>query len=191
MKYVIKIILCSSCLFSFSQVYQVTKEELLVSIYENNTKQTINYDKSFVSDDRLYYESLTGVKPHVPSEEELVKEVLQKYMKGSSYNKLDLLESAFADNATLYLTNRDGIFKRYTPKEYSEFFKNGEYGTFNGREAKVLAIEVIKDIATAKVEIAGPDRKWVYIDLFLLKKFEDGWKIISKTATRVDENSGN
>ena len=72
--------------------------------------------------------------------------------------------------------------------EYADFFKNAEKGKFNGRDAKVLAIEVEKDIATAKVEIAGPERKWVYIDLFLLKKFDDGWKIISKTATKVDDN---
>jgi len=117
-----------------------------------------------------------------------VEKTLQKYMEGSSYAKLDILENAFTDDATLYLTNRDGIFKRYTPKEYTDFFKNGEYGKFNGRDAKILAIEVTKDIATAKVEIAGPERKWIYIDLFLLKKFEDGWKIISKTATRVDKN---
>jgi len=118
-----------------------------------------------------------------------VEKALQNYMEGSSYNKLDMLEQAFTEDATLYLTNRDGIFKRYTPKEYADFFKNKEYGTFNNRYAKVLAIEVVKDIATAKVEIAGPERQWVYIDLFLLKKFEDGWKIISKTATRIDENS--
>lgn len=118
----------------------------------------------------------------------LIEKTLQNYMEGSSYAKLDILESAFTKDATLYLTNRDGVFKRYTPKEYTGFFKNAEYGRFNGRTAKILAIEVIKDIATAKVEIAGPERKWVYMDLFLLKKFEYGWKIISKTATRVDEN---
>jgi len=116
-----------------------------------------------------------------------VEKALQNYMEGSSYNKPELLESAFTENATLFLTGKDG-FKRYTPKEYVAFFKDAEKGKFNGRDTKVLAIEVTKDIATAKVEIAGPERKWVYIDLFLLKKFEYGWKIISKTATRVDSN---
>ena len=120
------------------------------------------------------------------SETSNIEKTLQKYMEGSSYNKLDMLESAFTKDATLYLTGKDG-FKRYTPKEYSGFFKNKKYGEFNGRIAKVLAIEVVKDIATAKVEIAGPDRKWVYIDLFLLKKIENDWKIISKTATRIDD----
>ena len=121
------------------------------------------------------------------SEPAQVEKALQNYMQGSSYNKPELLLSAFTENATLYLTGKDG-FKLYTPKEYTAFFKDAEKGKFNGRDAKVLAIEVTKDIATAKVEIAGPERKWVYIDLFLLKKFEDGWKIISKTATRVDDN---
>ena len=125
------------------------------------------------------------------SEYSLVEETLQKYMEGSSYAKLDVLESAFAENATLYLTNRDGLFKRYTRKEYADFFKNAAYGTFNGRNAKILDVEVIKDIATAKVEIAGPERKWVYIDLFLLKRNEYGWKIISKTATRIDDLNQN
>ncbi len=118
----------------------------------------------------------------------LVKAALQKYMKGSSYNNRELIKSAFAKNATLYLTKRDGSFKRYTSQEYADFFKNAKTDVFNGRDAKVLAIEIIKDIATAKVEIAGPNREWVYIDLFLLKKFKDGWKIISKTATRIDDN---
>lgn len=114
-----------------------------------------------------------------------VQIALQKYMEGSSYNKPEMLESAFTENATLYLTGKDG-FKRYTPKDYVAFFKNSEVGKFNGRDAKILAIEVVNDIATAKIEIAGPEREWVYIDLFLLKKFEEGWKIISKTATRID-----
>ncbi|WP_405206566.1 nuclear transport factor 2 family protein [Aquimarina sp. LLG6339-5] len=116
-----------------------------------------------------------------------VVKALQKYMEGSSYNKKEMLLSAFTDNATLYLTNRDGDFKRYSPREYADFFKNAEKGKFNGRDAKVLEITVTKDIATAKVEIAGPDRAWVYIDLFLLKKIKNDWRIISKTATRVDK----
>ncbi len=124
------------------------------------------------------------------SETSLVEKTLANYIEGSSYNKLDILEGVYTENATLYLSGKDG-FKRYTPKEYVAFFKNKKYGQFNGRFAKVLAVEVIKDIATAKIEIAIPARKMKYIDLFLLKKFENGWKIISKTATRVDETSNN
>lgn len=117
--------------------------------------------------------------------EKQVKQTLQNYIDGSSYNKTKLLESAFFSNATLYLTTRDG-FKRLTPEDYVGFFKNGKQGEFNGRHGKILYVEITKDIANAKVEISIPKRKWVYIDLFLLKKTEQGWKIISKTATRID-----
>lgn len=120
------------------------------------------------------------------TEHSSVEKTLQNYINGSSYNQLEMLENAFTENATLYLTGREGDFKRYSPKDYVGFFKNAEKGKFNGRDGKVLSIEVVKDIATAKVEIAGTKRSWVYIDLFLLKKINDEWKIISKTATRVD-----
>lgn len=121
------------------------------------------------------------------SECSLVEETLQNYIEGSSYSKITQLESAFTSDATLYLTTRDG-FKRFTPKEYSAFFKDNTPGSFNGRQGKVMAIEVVEDIAMAKVEISFPERGMLYIDLFLLKKVDDAWKIISKTATRVDEN---
>lgn len=120
------------------------------------------------------------------SETSLIEKTLKEYMDGSSYNKLELIQRAFTMNATLYLFGRDG-FKRYTPKEYANFFKNRKTGEFNGRYAQILAIEVVKDIATAKVKISIPKRKWVYIDLFLLKKTDNGWKIISKTATRIGD----
>lgn len=121
------------------------------------------------------------------SEHALIEKTLQNYMEGSSYNKLEMLESAFTENATLYLTIKDE-FKPITPKDYVGFFKNSESDEFNGRYAKVLAIEVVKDIATAKVEISIPSRNMIYIDLFLLKKFNDSWKIISKTATRINQS---
>jgi len=120
------------------------------------------------------------------SETSLIAQTLKKYMDGSSYNKLALIESAFTKDATLYLSGRDG-FKKYTPTAYANFFKNRKAGEFNGRYAQILAVEVVKDIATAKVEISIPKRKWVYIDLFLLKKTAQGWKIISKTATRIED----
>ncbi|GAA0721430.1 hypothetical protein GCM10009430_22690 [Aquimarina litoralis] len=146
---------------------------------ENGKKTSIITEKFYpISDASTYIKS---------SYDPAVVKALQKYMEGSSYNKKEMLLSAFADNAVLYLTNREGDFKRYTPIEYAGFFKNAEKGKFNGREAKILDVKVTKEIATAKVEIAGPNREWVYIDLFLLKKFKNDWKIISKTAARVDD----
>lgn len=116
-----------------------------------------------------------------------IRATLTNYIEGSSYNRVDQIKKAFASNATLYLTNKDGDFKTYTPEEYSGFFKNREPGKFNGRVGKILAIEIEKNIANARAEIVIPERKSKYIDLFLLKNIDgEGWRIISKTATQTD-----
>lgn len=120
-------------------------------------------------------------------DEEQIRFTLSDYIEGSSYNKLDQIKKAFADNATLYLTNSKGEFKIYTPQQYSNFFKNGEPGKFNGRVGKILDMKIENDIATASAEIVISSREARYIDLFLLKNIEgQGWKIISKTATLTD-----
>ena len=104
------------------------------------------------------------------SDTSLIGKTLQNYIDGSSYNRTELLESAFTKDATLYLTGRDQVFKRYSPPEYVDFFKNAEPGTFNGRQGTILSIEQIKDIATAKVEIAGPERNMGLYRLIFTKK---------------------
>ena len=113
-----------------------------------------------------------------------VYQPLNDYMHGSSYNDTEQILKAFTDDATLYLTVRGGEFKRLSPEEYTNFFKNSTKGEFNGRDAKLLSLEVQQDIAIAKIEIAIPKAKIRFIDLLLLKETDSGWKIISKTATR-------
>ncbi|MCH9659554.1 MAG: nuclear transport factor 2 family protein [Bacteroidetes bacterium] len=125
---------------------------------------------------------LIGAVSSAQTERERVIHTLNDYIEGSSYNKLELLESAFTENATLYLTVKGGEFKSLTPKEYVSFFKGGEPDSYNGRIGKILSVEVSGEIATAKVEILFTKSDWRYIDLFLLKKTDAGWKIISKTA---------
>lgn len=121
------------------------------------------------------------------TDHELVEKTIQNYINGSSYNDVELLESAFSKNATLYLTAKDG-FQRYTPQDYIGWFSNKTKGEFNGRIGQILSIEVEKDIATAKAEILIPSRNWRFVDLFLLKKIQNEWKIISKTATKTEDS---
>lgn len=121
------------------------------------------------------------------TDEEQIRLTLTNYIEGSSYNRTDQIKEAFADNATLYLTNIDGNFNTYTPEEYTGFFKNRTPGTFNGRVGKIVEIKIEKDIASAKAEIVIAEQKSKYIDIFLLKNIDGiGWKIISKTATKTD-----
>ncbi|MFT6996150.1 MAG: hypothetical protein ACJA1P_002897, partial [Maribacter sp.] len=121
------------------------------------------------------------------SDEAQIRGTLTDYIEGSSYNKVHQIKSAFAANATLYLNNKEGDFNVYTPEQYGDFFKNREPGEFNGRVGEILDIDMVRDIATAKVEIVISKTKARYIDLFLLKKIDgEAWRIISKTAALSD-----
>ncbi len=131
----------------------------------------------------LFIALFTGSSLLAQSDQKLVEKTLHRYIEGSSYNKLDMLENAFATDATLYLTIQNE-FKRLSPKEYISFFEDNKRGQFNGRTGTIVSTAIEGDIATAKVEILVPDVDWKFVDLFLLKDTEDGWKIISKTATR-------
>jgi putative intracellular protease/amidase len=117
------------------------------------------------------------------SENSLVEKTIQNYINGSSYNNRAQLKSAFAEDATLYLKGKNNQMRIVSPKTYTDWFKNATPGTFNGRIGRVVSIDVQGDIATAKAEILFTKRGTKYVDLFLLNKKDDGWKIISKTAS--------
>jgi len=169
MKFICTVAVSFFFLTGFSQGKQEkenTKENLLVNVYES---KEINGFHSASSD------------------KELIEQTLNNYIEGSSFNKINTLKSSFYKDATLYLTGKEG-FKQFTTEEYSKFFPSNKKGEFNGRIGEIISIDITNDIATAKVEILIPNRKWRFVDLFLLKKFANNWKIISKTATREASN---
>ncbi|WP_082994736.1 MULTISPECIES: nuclear transport factor 2 family protein [Aquimarina] len=146
----------------------------------------MNHGKTIINNDTLLYKSTNEIVKtnHSFSEKEMIEKTLNNYIQGSSYNELEKLESAFAADASLYLTVK-GTFKRLTPVDYLNYFKNKKKGVYNGRTGNILSIEIYRDIATAKVEIFIPERKTKLMDLFLLKKLKGDWKIITKTATKL------
>lgn len=119
------------------------------------------------------------------SEEEAIRHTLQTYIDGSSYSDPEKIETAFYENADLFLSKKDQELWVLTPKEYGDLFKNRKKGKFNGRIGNILAIDVENVIASAKAEILIPEHKLRFIDIFLLKKLDGKWKIISKAATQT------
>ena len=124
------------------------------------------------------------------SEEDLVKIPLQDYMAGTSYNDPDQIRRAFIDSARLYLT-RQGSSWILAPEEYAAPFGRRKKGEFNGRRSKIQSIEIHQDIAYAEIEVIVPAIEARFLDLILLKKFGEHWKIVSKTATRYPHLPGN
>ncbi len=121
------------------------------------------------------------------SEEALIRNSLQKYIDGSSYNDPELIKEAFYTDANLFLSKKGQEIWILSVQEYCALFENKEKGKFNGRTGKIITIDQENNIALAKVEISIPAYNSRYIDLFILKKIEGIWKIISKAATKMPE----
>ncbi|MCF7751319.1 nuclear transport factor 2 family protein [Bacillus subtilis subsp. subtilis] len=109
--------------------------------------------------------------------------VIQDYIHGSSYNQPDQLRRAFHPDARLYLSQGTDGMREVGIAEYAGWFVKNP-GQFNGRTGRLLGVQVEGNIATAKAEILVDKDQARYVDLFLLKKLDGQWQIISKTATR-------
>ncbi len=132
----------------------------------------------------IFYSSSYG-----QTEERKIKTVLLNYVNGTSYNQPKLIEKAFYSEANLFLDNKEEELWIVPIKKYQSWYENKKQGEFNGRIGNVVSIDCHNTIATAKVEILLPNNNSRYIDLFLLKKIEHEWKIISKAATKDKTNS--
>ena len=116
------------------------------------------------------------------SNHDQIRQTLNDYIQGTSYNRPQQIEKAFYKDSNLLLQKKGQDVWRVSAKEYISWFASGQAGRFTGRIGEILAIDVAGDIASAKVEILIPGRKLRYTDLFLLRKLSDKWQIISKTA---------
>lgn len=116
------------------------------------------------------------------SEHHGVEAALQLYINGTSYNDEEQIKSAFARDALLLLDKTGTDFWPVPVKQYASWFAGKKKGQFNGRIGEVLSINIDGNIATAKVEIIIPSKETRYVDMFLLKKLDSRWKVISKTA---------
>ncbi|MBY0245241.1 MAG: nuclear transport factor 2 family protein [Sphingobacteriaceae bacterium] len=122
------------------------------------------------------------------SEQPLIEKCLQNYLDGTSYNNPDTIRKAFYPEANLFLSHKEKPLWIVPISEYVKWFQKGEPGKFNGRLGKIISIEFYNDIAIAKAEIIMPEKKQEYMDMFLLKKIQGEWQIISKSASSKISN---
>lgn len=117
------------------------------------------------------------------SEDDNIRSSINKYLEGTSYSKPETIKEAFYEEANLFLTHKEKKLWIVPIKEYASWFEKREQGKFNGRTGKILSVDRENDIAMAKAEILIEGKDIRYIDVFLLKKIDGDWKIISKAAT--------
>jgi len=122
------------------------------------------------------------------SDEQQIQSTLQKYIDGTAYNNIPLIQTAFHDSTNLYLDGKQKGLRIVPISEYLSWFKNSTPGKFNGRIGSIKSIDIFETTAFAKAEILIPKRNLQFIDLFLLKKINDSWLIVSKSASSKKSN---
>ena len=126
--------------------------------------------------------SLLTTSALADTEHQQITSVLDNYIQGTSFSYPEKITEAFYSDANLLLEKNNQAVWRVSSKDYASWFNKKKSGTYTGRIGEILNIDRSGAIATAKVEIIVPEKQRRYVDLFLLKKIEQQWKIISKTA---------
>jgi len=122
------------------------------------------------------------------TELEQIHSTISDYIEGTSYSHVPQIKQAFYEEADLFLDNKDKSLWVVPISEYAGWFEKNEAGQFTGRLGNIISVDYFQNIATAKAEILLPKRNLRFIDLFLLKKINGVWKIISKTASSEESN---
>jgi Putative lumazine-binding len=113
------------------------------------------------------------------SEIALISATLMDYIDGTAKADPDQVRRAFHPDFKLYTVNDgDSLWIRSGAK-YIDGIKVGEKNT---RQGRIISIDVEKNAAMAKAEIAIPGWR-IFTDYFLLLKYEGSWKIVQKSYT--------
>ncbi len=112
-----------------------------------------------------------------------IEQVLNDFIEGTTYNYPEKILSGFLPGAPMYLHNRADTLLIYTVEEYAALYERRQRGSRNKRYSKILALDIVLNVAYAKLEVLVPSFDMRFYDLLLLKKIDDEWKIISKCTS--------
>ncbi|MEM6343931.1 MAG: nuclear transport factor 2 family protein [Bacteroidota bacterium] len=136
----------------------------------------------------LFFLVIIGQSLWAQTEEAKIRAVINDYAQGTSYNNAEQVKAAFMPGANMFLDHPDQPLFVMKIEEYAGRIAKQEQGKFNGRVSNIISIDRFEGIAVVKLEVLIPSIESRFVDLLLLKKLEDGWKIISKTAAREPSN---
>lgn len=126
---------------------------------------------------------LTFLPAAAQKDHEQITQVLGNFIEGTSFNYPDKILSAFLPGTPMYLYNRADTLLIMSAERYASLFGRRAPGTPNARYARILNIDIERDIASAKIETTMPNWNERFVDIVLLKRVEGDWKIIAKAAT--------
>lgn len=108
------------------------------------------------------------------------RSAIMNYLDGTREASADKLEAAFYSSVNLHSVDGEGRLEIVARDRFVAF---AEAGHLPPHTNEITALEVIGDMAWAKVSFDLPDR--VFHDVLTLLRLGVGWKNVSKTYTTV------
>lgn len=107
-----------------------------------------------------------------------ITEILLDYIEGTANGQPERLRKAFHPNFNLYTVAKDTLWTR----SGEQYISNIKVGEKSNRIGHIVSIDIEKDAAVAKAEIAIPGWR-IFTDYFLILKYQGAWKIVHKSYT--------
>ncbi len=126
---------------------------------------------------------LLNINVFSQSAKEQIEAVLEDFIVGTEYNYPERIERAFYPEAQMFLHNSADTLLRFSPAQYANLYTRRKPGTRNKRYTSVTALEIVLDVAYAKLQVNIPSFGYRYYDLLLLKRIEGNWKIVGKVTS--------
>lgn len=124
-----------------------------------------------------------GLLVAAQTELDLIQEVLDDFILGTTYNYPDTIAAAFHPGTQMYLYNGSDTVWSVTSERYATWYSRRAPGTKNDRVSRIASIQVEGDVAYAKLEVDVASFGNRYSDLLLLKKIKGAWKIVFKCTS--------
>ena len=120
------------------------------------------------------------MEAQVKSDISQVQDALWIYLEALHNGDVDGLARAFAPASALY-ASADGEATALPIEPWLDRVRNRKSAKDSGYDAqnRILSIEVVGDMAMAKVSSAFPPKH--FTDFLSLVRTKDGWRIVSKT----------
>ncbi len=117
------------------------------------------------------------------SDRKQIEATIQKFIDGTTYNYPEKIVDAFYPETKMFLYNSMDTLLIMTSETYADLYKRRTPGTKNNRISSIVSIDIVKDVAYAKLQVLIPSFGNRFYDLLLLKKIEEEWKIVSKVTS--------
>ena len=109
--------------------------------------------------------------------------IINDFIEGTTYNYPEKITSGFLPGASMFLYNSADTLLEMSVEEYAALYDNGRRGQQNRRYSEIKTIEVVNTVGYVKLQVRIPSFGLEFQDLFLFKKIDDDWKVVSKCTT--------